>query len=199
MPKVTDAYREARRDEIAQAAVRCLVRKGVRDTSIADIVEESGLSTGAIYSHFTNKAELARYIVARFLIVRIDALEASGLRGVVTPPRDVLTELLRTFTDGGMPASLVIQFWGEAMVDEALHAEMMRTAGRLGSSLTTALTPWARVSLGPQPGDEEVVDLAAETARTIATLVQGYVANTAVFGPRDVPEYVSSVVVALSD
>ena len=48
-----------------------------------------------------------------------------------------------------LPASLVIQFWGEAMVDGALHDEMMRTAGRLGSSLTTALTPWARESLGP--------------------------------------------------
>src|SRR6187431_2552970 len=103
MPKVTEKYREARRDEIALAAIRCLERKGVRETSIADIVAESGLSTGAIYSHFTNKAELARYIVGRFLIVRIDALEAKGLRGVVTPPRGVLTELLRTFTDGGMP------------------------------------------------------------------------------------------------
>lgn len=199
MPKVTDAYREARRDEIAQAAVRCLVRKGVRDTSIADIVEESGLSTGAIYSHFTNKAELARYVVGRFLIVRIDALEAAGLRGVVTPPRGVLKEMLRAFTDDGLPASLVIQFWGEAMVEGALHDELMRTAARLGASLTAALTPWARQSVGPQGSDLEVADLAAATARTIATLVQGYVANTAVFGPRDVQEYVSSVVVALSD
>src|SRR5688572_32542446 len=103
MPKVTEAYREARRDEIARAALRCLERKGVRDTSIADIVEESGLSTGAIYSHFTNKAELARYIVGRFLIVRIDQLEAIGLRGVVTPPREVLTAMLRTFSDDGLP------------------------------------------------------------------------------------------------
>jgi AcrR family transcriptional regulator len=199
MPKVTDAYREARRDEIAQAAVRCLVRKGVRDTSIADIVTESGLSTGAIYSHFTNKAELARYIVGRFLIVRIDALESAGLQGVLTSPRDVLTELLRTFTDDGLPASLVIQFWGEAMVEGALHDEMMRTAGRLGRSLTAALTPWARESAGSPSSDAAVADLAAGTARTIATLVQGYVANTAVFGPRDVQEYVASVVIALGE
>ncbi|MBN9180063.1 MAG: TetR family transcriptional regulator, partial [Microbacterium sp.] len=74
MPKVSERYREARRDEIAQAALRCLERNGVRDTSIADIVAESGLSTGAIYSHFRNKAELARYIVGRFLSVRIDVL-----------------------------------------------------------------------------------------------------------------------------
>jgi hypothetical protein len=111
----------------------------------------------------------------------------------------VLTELLRTFTDDGLPASLVIQFWGEAMVDGAMHDEMMRTAGRLGRSLTAALTPWARESLGVGATDTAIADLAAATARTIATLVQGYVANTAVFGPRDVREYVSSVVVALGD
>src|SRR6478735_3808957 len=102
MPKVTAAYRDARRDEIARAAIRCLERKGVRDTSIADIVEESGLSTGAIYSHFTNKAELARYIVGRFLILKIDALEAAGRRGEVKHPRVVLAEMLRTFTDYGL-------------------------------------------------------------------------------------------------
>src|SRR6478735_3353900 len=124
MPKVTDAYREARRDEIAQAAIRCLVRNGVRDTSIADIVEESGLSTGAIYSHFTNKAELARYIVGRFLIVRLDALEADGLSGVIRPPRDVLTAMLAAVTENGLPAPVIVQFWGEAMADPDIHAEM---------------------------------------------------------------------------
>ena len=35
MPRVSDDYRRARRDEIARAAIRCLERKGVHDTSIA--------------------------------------------------------------------------------------------------------------------------------------------------------------------
>lgn len=198
MPKVTDAYREARRDEIARAAVRCLQRKGVRDTSIADIVEESGLSTGAIYSHFTNKAELARYIVGRFLIVKLDQLEAIGLSGVVTPPREVLIAMLRTFSDYGVPASLVVQFWGEAMVDPELHAEMKRTAGRLRASLTTAVTPWVREKLGQDATAEAVDAYVSDTARSIVSLAQGFIANTAVFGPRDVVAYVDSVVVALN-
>jgi AcrR family transcriptional regulator len=202
MPRVSDAYREARRDEIGRAALRCLERNGVRDTSIADIVEESGLSTGAIYSHFSNKAELARYVVGRFLFPRVDALEAAGSRGDVMPPREILRGMLSVFSGAGLSTSLVVQFWGEAMVDPDLHAEMLRTAGHLLASLTAAVTPWARdraEAAGGRVTSAEVSAIAADTARTIATLAQGYVANTAVFGPRDVTAYIDSATALLAE
>src|SRR6187402_3962293 len=96
MPKVTEKYREARRDEIALAAIRCLERKGVRETSIADIVAESGLSTGAIYSHFTNKGELARYIIAEFIYPRLDAMAGAG---EVRTPRQIVELMLAAVTE----------------------------------------------------------------------------------------------------
>ncbi|WP_194409503.1 TetR/AcrR family transcriptional regulator [Microbacterium cremeum] len=195
MPRVSEEYREARRDEIARAALRVLERKGVRDTSIADIVAESGLSTGAIYSHFTNKAELARYVVGRFLLPRLDTLEIAGARGDMVSPRDALLGMLSTFRDTGLPPALVIQFWGEAMVDAELHAEMLRTAGRLLDSLTIAITPWTGAQ-GTAAAD--VAGQASRCARTIAALAQGYVANAAVFGPRDIDEYVASAAAALA-
>jgi AcrR family transcriptional regulator len=189
MPKVSDAYREARRDEIARAALRVLERNGVRDTSIADIVEESGLSTGAIYSHFSNKAELARYVVGRFLLPRIDALEAAGDRGEIVTPRQALRGMLSTFSEAGLSTPLVLQFWGEAMVEPGLHEEMLRTAGRLRASLSLAIGPWARTQ---RTDEADAETLAADTARSIAALAQGYVANTAVFGPRTVEDYLAS-------
>lgn len=199
MPKVSEEYREARRDEIARAALRVLQRNGVRDTSIADIVEESGLSTGAIYSHFSNKAELARYVVGRFLLPRIDALETAAARGDIVSPRAALRGMLSVFAETGLPPSLVVQFWGEAMVEAQLHAEMLRTAGRLRDSLTAAITPWAvrEARRGDEP-DADAATLAARHARTIAALAQGYVSNAAVFGPRDVDEYVTSAAAVLA-
>ena len=188
MPKVSEEYREARRDEIGRAALRVLERKGVRDTSIADIVEESGLSTGAIYSHFSTKSELARYVVGRFLMPRLDALEASAARGEVLAPRQVVRGMLSVFGEAGLSTSLVLQFWGEAMVEPGLHDEMLRTAGRLRAALTHAIEPWARAQAGDEAGADA---LAADTARSIIALAQGYVANTAVFGPRDVDEYLT--------
>ena len=195
MPKVSKEYREARRDEIARAALRALERNGVRDTSIADIVEESGLSTGAIYSHFSNKAELARYVVGRFLLPRIDALEAAGQSGAVVTPRQALEGMLSMFAEVGLSPSLILQFWGEAMVEPGLHEEMLRTAGRLRASLALAIGPWTRT----QTTDEtDASSLAAETARSIAALAQGYIANSAVFGPRAVDEYLESAAAVLA-
>jgi len=194
MPRVSKEYREARRDEIARAAVRVLERKGVRETSIADIVVESGLSTGAIYSHFTNKAELARYIVGRFLFPRIDELEAGAARGVALPPVEVLRRMLTTISDTGLSPALVVQFWGEALGDPEMGAQLTETAGHLMRALGAALTPWARAQAASA---DQVAALAGSTARTVASLAQGYIANTAVFGPRTVDEYLASIVHAL--
>jgi len=206
MPKVSDAYREARRDEIGRAALRVLERNGVRDTSIADIVEESGLSTGAIYSHFSNKVELARYVVGRFLLPRLDALEAAGHRDEIVTPRQALRGMLTTFSEAGLSTTLVLQFWGEAMVEPGLHDEMLRTAGRLRAALTHAIGPWARAQTGADAdaapeasGDLGPAEaLAADTARSIVALAQGYIANTAVFGPRDVDEYLTGTAAVLA-
>ncbi|MGN6219252.1 MAG: TetR/AcrR family transcriptional regulator [Microbacterium sp.] len=194
MPKVSEEYREARRDEIARAALRVLERKGVRDTSIADIVEESGLSTGAIYSHFTNKGELARYIVGRYLLPRLDGLEAAGARGDVLPPREALRAMLGVFDEAGLKAALVLQFWGEAMVEPGLREQLVTTAGRLRGSLEIAIGPWASAQAG---NDEEAAALAASAARSIAALAQGYIANVAVFGPRGIDDYIAGAIAVL--
>jgi len=196
MPRVSKEYREARRDEIAIAAIRCLERKGVRDTSIADVVAESGLSTGAIYSHFTNKAELARYIVGRHLIIRLDELEAAGRGGTVSSPRETLSGMLRIFADSGLSPALVIQFWGESMVDPGLKSEMTKTASRLAGALATAVLPWARMRT---PSEDSATALAERTARSIAALAQGYIANSAVFGRREPADYIESVASVLAD
>jgi AcrR family transcriptional regulator len=192
MPRVSDDYRKARRREIALAAVRCLERKGVHETSIGDIVEESGLSTGAIYSHFQNKAELARYIVSEYLFPRLDQLRNTGR---LRSPRDVLAAMLAAFTEDGLPAGIVVQFWGEAAAGGELHAEMLRTASRLRETLTGALLPWAQQQ---SPDAESAHALAEERTRSVLALAQGYIANTAIFGPRDPVEYLESVIATLA-
>lgn len=50
------------RQRIIKTAQRLFVEQGYHRTSIPDIVREAGVSTGAIYHHFTNKKELAREI-----------------------------------------------------------------------------------------------------------------------------------------
>jgi hypothetical protein len=70
---------------------------------------------------------------------------------------------------------------------------MLRTAGRLRRSLTVAIGGWAEA----QADGTDAVALAEETARSIAALAQGYIANTAVFGPRSVDEYLTTAAAVL--
>src|SRR3954468_5777771 len=96
MPKVTDAYREARRDEIARAAMRRLGSQGFGRTTMADIIEESGMSAGAIYSHFSGKAEIVQH-VAR-LTVGIKAPELMAVARSAQPPMsptDIISFVLK--------------------------------------------------------------------------------------------------------
>ena len=58
MPKISEARAEARRQQIIDATIRCIARKGFQATTIPDICQEAGLSTGAVYGYFKSKEEI---------------------------------------------------------------------------------------------------------------------------------------------
>lgn len=194
MPRVSEAYREARRHEIAQAALVCLARNGVHNTTIADIVAESGLSTGAIYSHFADKGEIARYIAERYLFTRADGLEEAAANGTLLAPREVLLTLLTAVQERPIPGSVILQFWAESTVDEGLRVAVGKVAERIGDIFVRALMPWA---LRGTDSGAEATALATSSARTLIALAQGYITSSTVLGPRDPVEYLDSVTVLL--
>jgi len=58
VPKISPAHEQQRRAQILAAAMTCFARQGYHATSMDDVVRESGLSVGAIYSYFPSKEEL---------------------------------------------------------------------------------------------------------------------------------------------
>ena len=60
MPRLSESSKIERRERIIAAARRCFLEKGFSNTSMADIVAESGMSPGSIYSHFDGKASIMR-------------------------------------------------------------------------------------------------------------------------------------------
>ena len=58
MPRLTEATKQARRAQIINAAFTCFTAKGYSNTSMSDIIKESGLSSGSIYSHFDGKGDI---------------------------------------------------------------------------------------------------------------------------------------------
>ncbi len=58
MPKITEAKRESRRQQILDAALICFSRDGFHATTTADIVHESGVSQGSLYLYFATKEDI---------------------------------------------------------------------------------------------------------------------------------------------
>ena len=62
MPKVSQAYLDARRGQILDAAITCFSRQGFHRTTVQDIVAQSKLSPGAIYNYFRSKEAIIEAI-----------------------------------------------------------------------------------------------------------------------------------------
>ncbi len=58
MPRITPAHEQQMKDRIVSAALRVFAERGFHRATIQDVVRESGLSVGAIYTHFAGKDEL---------------------------------------------------------------------------------------------------------------------------------------------
>ncbi len=63
MPKVTDAYLEAKKEQILEAAAACFAKNGFHQTTMQDICREAKLSAGAVYRYFSGKEEIIETIV----------------------------------------------------------------------------------------------------------------------------------------
>ncbi len=58
MPRISAAHEQQVRQRIITAAAEVFAEKGYQRATIADVVQRSGLSVGAIYTHFTGKDAL---------------------------------------------------------------------------------------------------------------------------------------------
>jgi AcrR family transcriptional regulator len=74
-PRVTREGKTKTRDKILDAAEALYMRNSFSETSMNDIVAESGLSKGAIYNHFKSKEELIVAIYDRFMEHTLERLK----------------------------------------------------------------------------------------------------------------------------
>ncbi|MFT4211915.1 MAG: TetR family transcriptional regulator [Microbacterium sp.] len=177
MPRLTDARRRSRRDQIADAAIRCFARQGFAQTSMADIIDESGLSAGSIYSHFASKAELVRFASAEMLDSRLQELaELFAAQAPLTPGR-LVAVTLDTFPPDREQAQLLLQIWADLPRDPELASIARTNIGKVRDLMRTALRPWARDQAAVT--DASATTIEAEVAEAVMAAVQGYVVRLA--------------------
>jgi AcrR family transcriptional regulator len=65
-PKVPEAYLQARRTEIINAALKCFMEKGFHNTTMQDIYDATNLSPGAVYNYFSSKEDIVITVLKEF-------------------------------------------------------------------------------------------------------------------------------------
>jgi AcrR family transcriptional regulator len=79
VPRTAD--HESRRQQVAQALLRVIVRGGLAEASLATVAKEAGVSVGLIQRYFTTKAELLDFAFAHLYdraIERIEVVPRTG-------------------------------------------------------------------------------------------------------------------------
>jgi AcrR family transcriptional regulator len=129
VPKITPAHEQQRRTQILAAAMACFARQGYHATSMDDVVRESGLSVGAIYSYFPSKEDL-------FLALSDDRADKSlaYMNELFRRPgpmaeksREAVDYFFRLLSDDLIPLARVsVEFLSEAAKSERIKERQQR-------------------------------------------------------------------------
>ena len=190
MPKVTEAYRDARRDEIAAAALRCFAAKGFHRTSMADIIAESGLSAGAIYGHYASKEALLSTVAGRILSARGSELQAlSGDHPL--SPGEIVAALIAGIRSEPFDTSLLLQVWAEAAVNPELREVLQGVLVRVRATLRPHVLAWAEEH--PEHSGDDPSAYADRVIPVLMGLLPGFIVQRAVIADFDADAYVAAI------
>lgn len=193
MPKVSEAHRQRRREQILTAAAACFAREGIHRTSMQDIVREAELSPGAIYTYFAGKDDIVQAIAEQR-----HPQEAAIITTATAAAKDAgLGPALRTLARGFFGSLTDPQERVRRRVTLQLWAEALRQPGILETVREGVDHP--RVQLAEllhalQRRGEVPVDLDPDsTARAMISLFLGLVLQQAWDEQVDVEAYLQDI------
>ena len=177
MPKVSQQYRDARRDQILNAARRCFLRDGFHATSMQDLFAEAGLSSGAFYRYFASKDDVIIAIAEDNMRGVVEMIREVAARSPGRPARDTLADVLEIVrakdAENGL-AKIAVLVWAEALRSPAI-------AARFKAMLTQMRAGFAEV-VGEGPDDAPADEMAA----ALVSVVPGYILQLVLLGPEAV-------------
>lgn len=184
MPRITDERRESRRAQIMDAALACFARSGYSRTSMTDIIAESGLSAGSIYTHFESKREILTAVAENVLGERMGELVA--LEGPASP-YEVLRRVITGFHAARM-TRIVLHIWADATVDDDLRAVAQSAVARIRATVTPLFEKWVSEHPEHLDGGTDAAAWARDMTVVVTGLLPGFVVQHNVFGQRISPE-----------
>lgn len=127
MPKVPQAHLERRRQQILDAAIACFSRKGFRQTTMADIADEAGVSDTLAYRYFSGKEAIIQAAVRQHEGTTVDELlgGADGVEDFRVLAEMLIDTGLRRFDQPEqmrMTMGAHFRSWAEALHDETVRS-----------------------------------------------------------------------------
>ena len=188
VPRVSEDHLIARREQILAAARTCFLTKGLHNTSMQDLIQEAGLSVGAVYRYFKSKNEIINAIassVAGGIQQHIDEVAARRLP-LADSLDQILAELERQIEPGGnLPIAL--QVWAEATLDPTIGEIVRERYNGLRSSVRTLVVH--AVESGELPAGTAVDAVAA----AFYSFIPGYALQRMLTGTPDRASYLAGV------
>ena len=115
--------KEARQSQIMEAAMKVITHKGFSNARIDDIVNEAGLSKGAIYHHYEGKKDLFLALIDHWETQTFpDFYSRNGKeRSASDTLRDFSEEIIKVFKTRSYVFQVEVEFWSLANQDEEIR------------------------------------------------------------------------------
>lgn len=189
MPRITEERREARREQILDAARACVLEHGLEAVSMEMIIARSGLSTGAVYRYFKGKDEI---IGAAFTQAtsEIGAAAAPVLASPQPgPPSELLEKLLAAWMDyalSGVGAAagvdrmpVAVHGWSYAQADPQLKAVLQASLRGFRERCVPIIKQWQADGAVAASADPDAI------AQLLLSICLGFAAQRSLTGDAD--------------
>jgi TetR/AcrR family transcriptional regulator, transcriptional repressor of aconitase len=201
MPKISEERREARREQILDAARACVLEHGLEAVSMEMIIARSGLSTGAVYRYFKGKDEILAAAVAgatREIGAAVAPILAGPAPGL---PSELVEQLLAawvSYARSGVGATagvdrmpVALHGWSYAQTDPELKATLRASLQGFRELCVPIIKQWQTDAVVAAGADPDAV------AQLLLSISLGFVAQRSLAGDAD-PEAHAAALTALS-
>ena len=115
--------KEERQSQILDAAMKVITRKGFSNARMDDIVQEAGLSKGAIYHHYEGKKDLFLALIDHWETQTFpDFYSRNGKdRSAADTLKDFAGEIIKVFKTRSYVFQAEVEFWSLANQDDEVR------------------------------------------------------------------------------
>jgi len=197
MPKITEERREARRQQILDAARACMLEHGLEAVSMEMIIARSGLSTGAVYRYFKGKDELIEAAIttaSREIGAAVAPILTSPVPGL---PSQLIEKLLAawvSYSRSGVGAAadidrmpVALHGWSYAQTDPELKAALRASLRGFRELCVPLVKQWQTDGVVAASADPHAV------AQLILSIWLGFVAHRSLTGDADVQAHADAL------